>query len=84
LTESRWQRLARIRDETSEVAVLVLNDDEVIQGLVVLITDHASHSVVFTNVAGVLDLQALSTLGEHLEVPGLEDLEEVEGRAGDD
>ena len=69
-----WQQLAVIRDEGSQVTVLVLNDEETIKGLVVLISDSDASEIVFTNVAGVIDLAALSKLGESMNIPGLEDL----------
>jgi len=74
LLKSGWQQLAVIRDAGSQVTVLVLNDDETIQGLVVLVADSDASEIVFTNVAGVIDLAALSKIGESMNIPGLEDL----------
>jgi len=70
LRKSGWQRLAMIREDDGEVRVLVLNDDENIQGLVVMIS--GKDEVVFANVAGVLDLAAIQAIGESFDIPGLE------------
>jgi len=74
-----WERLARVRDGTADVTVLVLNDEETIRGLVVMAADEEDGSVVFANVAGVIDLAAIAALGEQLEIPGLDQV----GRRGD-
>ena len=46
--------------------------DETIRGLVVMGLDGGDHKLIFTNVAGVLDLAAIERIGEELDVPGLE------------
>ena len=70
-----WQRLALVRDEDGEVRVLTLADGDAIQGLVVMIIDMDEGQLVFANIAGTLDLAAISALGDGLGIPGLEDLE---------
>lgn len=74
LRTAGWERMARMRERESDVQILVLNDAEVIRGLVVLVLDRAEGKLVFTNVAGVLDMAALQKLGERLDLPGLDSL----------
>lgn len=69
-----WERLARVRDPESEVRILVLNDEEIIRGLVVMVIDKDEGQVVFVNIAGELDLGALEAIGEQFDIPGLEEL----------
>ena len=68
-----WERLARVRDDESEIKVLVLNDEEAILGLVVMVADD-DHEFVFANIAGELNLAAISAIGESLDIPGLDEL----------
>lgn len=79
-TESRlrdkgWERIVLVRDGDGEVRILVLPDDEKIEGLVVLVMDSGDKTMVFANMAGSVDLAAIEELGEAFEIPGLEDLE---------
>jgi hypothetical protein len=83
-TESRlrgkgWERIVLVRDGEGEVRILVLPDDDSIQGLVVMIMDSDDGTMVFANIAGEIDLAAIEDLGEAFEIPGLEDLELDEG-----
>jgi hypothetical protein len=75
LIDRKWEVLTRIKDGTSNVTVLVLLDDDVIQGLVVLVADVEGHEVVCANIAGVIDLAKLASLGETLDIPGLDQIE---------
>jgi len=76
LIDREWEVLTRIRNGESNVTVLVLNDEESIQGLVVLVADAGGHEVVFANIAGTIDLAAIAKLGESLEIPGLDQVDE--------
>lgn len=67
-----WERLARVREPGTEVKVLVLNNDSTVTGLVVMVFEE--DQIVFTNVAGDLDLEKLGELGERMDIPGLEDI----------
>jgi hypothetical protein len=69
-----WQRMARMREREADVQILVLNDADVIRGLVVLVIDRSEGKMIFTNVAGVLDMAALEKIGERLDLPGLDSL----------
>jgi len=78
LAAKGWERVARIRDGSEEVQVLVLNVDEKIDGLVVMVIDASDGGeVVFANIAGTIDLAAIQQIGEGFGIPGLEDLEEL-------
>ena len=70
-----WQRIALVREEDGEVRVLTLADGDAIQGLIVMIIDMDEGQLVFANIAGTLDLAAISALGDGLGIPGLDDLE---------
>jgi len=75
-----WERLALVREDDSEVRVLLLNDASTISGLVVMVLSHETGSgeLVFANVAGRLDLAAMQRLGDELNIPGLDNLERLE------
>lgn len=75
LKRGGWQRLARVRDGAEEVQVLVLSDDEVIQGLVVMVLDRNEGQMIFANLCGVLDLAAIQAIGEEINIPGLDELD---------
>lgn len=70
-----WSRITKIREEGAAVSVLVLNDEEIIGGLVVLVAGEDGE-VVFANIAGDIDLAAIAKLGEKLDIPGLDQLDE--------
>lgn len=71
LQNEGWERLARVREDDTEVTVLVLNDDVYIQGLVVMVVDRDENQLVFANIAGQLDLAAIESLQQAFDVPGL-------------
>jgi hypothetical protein len=75
LVDREWEVLTRIKDEESNVSVLVLNDDETIRGLVVLASNEGGEEIVFANIAGSIDLAAIAALGETLDIPGLDEVE---------
>jgi hypothetical protein len=77
LTRAGWERLARVQDTDAEVKVLVLADEEAIQGLVVLVVDLDEGNLVFANVAGTIDLAAIARIGADLELPGLDRIDET-------
>ncbi len=84
LLKRNWERLAIVKDHGSEVRVLVLNDEETIQGLVVMVADTEEDQMVFANISGVIDLAAISRLGESLDIPGLDKLNLEEGDDDDE
>lgn len=73
-----WERLAVVREKESRLNVLIRNNDEVIDGLVVLAVDGEEGKVVFVNIAGVIDLARIGELGKTLNVPGLDAVSESE------
>lgn len=74
LLKDRWSPLVRINEKGSSVTVLALEQGEAIHGLVVLAVDESE--LVFANISGLLDLRAIAALGEKLDIPGLDNLED--------
>lgn len=72
LGRSGWERIARVREKTSNVNVFIRGAEPTIDGLVVLVMDHEDGEVVFANIAGRIDLARLGELGRTLNVPGLD------------
>jgi len=68
-----WERMALVREDDEEVHVLVLNDEDRIEGLVVMVA--SEDELIFTNIAGVLDLAAIQRIGDEMDLPGLDDLD---------
>lgn len=76
LLKKNWVRLAKIKDGSEHISILILSDDETIRGLTVMVIDSGpGGSFVFANVAGVIDLASIQKLGEQLNIPGLNQLE---------
>jgi hypothetical protein len=73
LLDRGWERLARVQEGDEVVRVLMLVNDEIVAGLVVLVVDDSE--IVFANVAGIIDMNRLGALAEKMDLPGLEDLE---------
>ena len=68
-----WELVARLKEAAGEeVHVLVLNIDEKIEGMVVMVIDDSE--LVFANIAGTIDMEAISKIGEGFGIPGLSDL----------
>ncbi len=75
LIQRGWERIARVREESSEVSVLILNTEEEISGLVVMVLEKNDGELVFVNVAGKIDLEALQRIAGEWNLPGLEDID---------
>jgi hypothetical protein len=71
LASAGWQRIARIKDESSTVSVLTHMNGDRIDGLVALIFDTDDKELVFANLAGEIDLNRIGEIGDRLHVPGL-------------
>jgi len=72
-----WELVARLKEDAGEeVHVLVLNIDEKIEGMVVMVIDDSE--LVFANIAGTIDMEAISKIGEGFGIPGLSDLGDLE------
>jgi ABC-type amino acid transport substrate-binding protein len=67
-----WERLALVRDKGNLVKVLILNRDQQVSGLVVMVMN--DEQIVFTNVAGSIDLEKLGELGQEMDIPGLDEI----------
>jgi hypothetical protein len=79
LLKKNWVRLAKVKDGSEHVTVLILNDEDAIRGLTVMVYDGGPDgSFVFANVAGVIDLAAIQRLGEQMDIPGLNQLKTKE------
>jgi len=79
-TESRllkrgWERLVLVREDETDLRVLILNDETSIQGLVLMVIDTDEGQMIFANIAGALDLSALEEIGDAVGVPHLGDIE---------
>jgi hypothetical protein len=68
-----WERVAMVREADATVRVLLLLHDDLIDGLVVMIT--GDEEIVFTNIAGTIDLAKLRELAEGMDLPGLDDID---------
>ena len=73
LERDGWERLARVRDGEKQITVFVLANEEEIDGLTVLILekDAGAGQVIFTNIAGRLQLDMMPLVGSNLQIPGL-------------
>jgi len=76
LQRKGWSRIVLVRDHDEHVRVLILNAEQQIHGLVVMVLD--SEQMVFVNVAGLIDLQAMQQIAGEWNIPGLEHLDEYE------
>ena len=75
LEKGGWERLARVRDESSNLNVLVHGGNgETIDGLLVLIFDKDDEQLVFVNLHGRIDLAQLQRIAEEMDVPGLDEI----------
>ncbi len=68
-----WERVAMVREGDETVRVLVLPRDDLLLGLVVLITD--GDEIVFTNIAGLIDLARIEAIADQFDLPGLDEIE---------
>ena len=78
LVDDGWERIARIKEPDAEIKVLVLlHDEELIEGLVVMVfsVEDDEPVLVFANIAGLIDMEALEDLGEEFDLPGLDELD---------
>ncbi len=75
LQDKGWERIARVQEDESNVAVFVLYDRrmEELEGLTVIVSE-GSDELVFANIAGRIDLELIGRIGRQLGVPGLDEL----------
>ena len=75
LEEDGWERLARVREDDVRLAVFVLpTKDGQLDGITVVVAEKSEKALVFANIAGRIDLEAVAELGMNLDIPGLEHL----------
>ena len=72
LVAQGWQRVTRIKDESSTISVLTHTVGDRVDGLVALIFDSEDKELVFANLAGEIDVTRLGEIGDRLNVPGLD------------
>jgi len=72
LQSQGWQRITRIKDESSTISVLTHTAGGRVDGLVALIFDSDDKELVFANLAGEIDITRLGEIGERFNVPGLD------------
>jgi len=74
LVAAGWQRVARIKDESTMISVLTHTAGGHVDGLVALIFDSDDKELVFANLAGEIDITRLGEIGERVHVPGLDQI----------
>lgn len=72
LKESGWQRLAYIREPDFHSRALIHGADDRIDGLAVVTLE--ADRVIFSNIAGRIDLATLARLSTTLSIPGLKSI----------
>jgi hypothetical protein len=75
LQEDGWDRFVRVREQGGEelLAFAHVSKDEEIDGLVVMGMTGGSE-LLFVNIAGRIDMEAVAVLGERFGLPGLDGL----------
>ena len=79
LKQDGWERLALIREGDQLVVVYVLPNDNVLEGLTVMICEGSeSGELVFVNIAGRIDFSEIGKIargmGMDMDIPGLSEL----------
>ena len=77
LRKNRWERVARVKDDEGRVSVWILSTEDRVDGVTVLIHSQDDGELVFVNIDGTIDLSKLKALGEKLDIPGLDGLEDT-------
>jgi hypothetical protein len=75
-----WESLVRIRERGADMHILLLFDDGAIDGLALMGVD--GRDVLFVNIAGTVDLAAIQRLGERYDIPGLDEIGDLDGLSG--
>ena len=75
LERDGWERFVRVRESDREeyLAFVRINRQEEVDGLVVM-GFTGGRELLFVNLAGTIDMDAVAVLGERFDVPGLDNL----------
>jgi hypothetical protein len=74
LSDSKWDKIVRIREKGEDVSVFLKTDrNNKINGLVVAGIMEKGQAV-FVNIVGDIDLEAIGKLGDKFDIPSLGDL----------
>ena len=79
LVDRGWERFVRVREEKGEdiQAYARMDSDDELDGVVVMgIT--GGRELLFVNISGDIDMDAVAALGERFGLPGLDDLPDTE------
>jgi hypothetical protein len=76
LRRGAWDRIARVNDDEGNLSVWILGTEDTVDGVTVLIRGKEDGELVFVNIDGLIDLSKLEELGEKLNLPGLDHLED--------
>jgi len=72
LAGAGWQRITRIKDDSSTMSVLTHTVGDRVDGLVVLVFNRNDKQLIFANLAGEIDITRLGEIGDRFNVPGLD------------
>jgi len=76
LRRDAWDRIARVNDDEGNLSVWTLGTENTVDGVTVMIHGKQDGELVFVNIAGLIDPSKPEELGERLNLPGLDNLEE--------
>ena len=72
-----WDRFVRVRENGDEYAAYIHvneDDEEIVDGLLVIGFHNSGKELLFVNIVGNIDMERIAMLGERFKVPGLDDL----------
>lgn len=72
-----WDRFVRVRENGDEYTAYIHvneDDEEVVDGLLVIGFHDEGKELLFVNIAGNIDMERIAMLGVRFKVPGLDDL----------
>jgi hypothetical protein len=77
LEREGWERFVRVREHGDDFSAYIHvdeDDEEMIDGLLVIGFHEGGDEVLFVNLAGRIDMERIALLGEHMGLPGLDEL----------
>lgn len=72
-----WERFVRVREDEQEFTAYIHadeEDEEEVDGLLVIGFHEGGDEMLFVNLAGRIDMERIALLGERMGLPGLDDL----------